>query len=140
MRAADSVGAVVSMPAWAIVSAAGRKRLMRCCWSWTAIRREQIAVFRQAAAADASGRVLEDLLTSLAADGYKISGDIMKRAPRDYPAEHPRVGLLKYRSLIAGRELESDAVRDVGPVYDACERLRPLLGWLAGHTRAADCR
>jgi hypothetical protein len=37
------------------------------------------------------------------------------------------------RSLIAARDLESDAVRDVGPVYRACERLRPLLEWLAGH-------
>jgi hypothetical protein len=24
-------------------------------------------------------------------------------------------------------------VRDVEPVYRACERLRPLLGWLAEH-------
>jgi uncharacterized protein (DUF2461 family) len=61
----------------------------------------------------------------------------MKRLPRGYPADHPRADLLKHRSLIAARELESDAVRDVEPVYSACERLRPLLGWLAEHTALA---
>jgi uncharacterized protein (DUF2461 family) len=96
----------------------------------------QIALFRSAAAADDSGRALEDLVSSLAADGHEIRGDVMKRVPRGYQADHPRVGLLKHRSLIAARELESDTVRDVEPVYRACERLRPLLGWLARHLAA----
>ena len=96
----------------------------------------QIALFRAAAAADDSGRALEDLVSSLAADGHEILGDVMKRVPRGYPADHPRAGLLKHRSLIAARELESEAVRDVEPVYRACERLRPLLGWLAQHVVA----
>jgi hypothetical protein len=55
----------------------------------------------------------------------------VKRVPRGYPADHPRAGLVKYRSLIAAREFEPDAVRDVEPVYRACDRLRPLLGWLS---------
>ena len=96
----------------------------------------QIALFRAAAAADGSGRALADLVSSLAADGHEIRGDVMKRVPRGYPADHPRAGLLKHRSLIATRELESEAVRDVEPVYRACERLRPLLGWLAQHVVA----
>ncbi len=94
----------------------------------------QIALFRAAAAADQSGRALEDLVTSLVADAHDIGGDVMKRVPRGYPADHPRAGLLRHRSLIASRELESDAVHDVEPVFRACERLRPLLGWLAEHT------
>jgi len=96
----------------------------------------QIALFRAAAAADDSGRALEDLVSSLAADGHEILGDVMKRVPRGYPADHPRAGLLKHRSLIAARELEPEAVRDVEPVYGTCERLRPLLGWLAQHVVA----
>jgi uncharacterized protein (DUF2461 family) len=95
------------------------------------------AVFRAATAADDSGRTLEDLVSSLAADGHEILGDVMKRVPRGFPADHPRADLLKHRSLIAARELESDAVPDVEPVYRACERLRPLLGWLAQHVIAA---
>jgi uncharacterized protein (DUF2461 family) len=101
--------------------------------AWHYAGPEQIALFRAAAAADHSGRALADLVASLAADGHEILGDVMKRVPRGYPAGHPRAGLLKHRSLIAARGLEPDAVRDVGPVYRACERLRPLLEWLTGH-------
>jgi hypothetical protein len=99
--------------------------------------RRTSSLFRAAAAADRSGRALEDLVSSLAADGHEILGDVMKRVPRGYPASHPRAVLLRHRSLIAARDLESDAVSDIGPVYRACERLRPLPQWLAGHTAAA---
>ncbi|HEY1624810.1 MAG TPA: DUF2461 family protein [Streptosporangiaceae bacterium] len=98
---------------------------------------EQIALFRAAIAAEDSGRTLEQLVSCLAADGHEILGDVMKRVPRGYPAGHPRAGLLRHRSLIAAREFESDTVRDVEPVYRACQRLRPLLGWLAEHTAAS---
>jgi uncharacterized protein (DUF2461 family) len=104
--------------------------------AWWYAGPEQIASFRAAAAADASGRDLEALVSSLAADGYEILGDVMKRVPRGFAADHPRAGLLKHRSLIAARELESDTVRDVEPVYRTCRRLRPLLEWLAEHTVA----
>jgi uncharacterized protein (DUF2461 family) len=98
---------------------------------------EQVALFRAAVAADESGRTLSQLVSSLAADGHQIRGDVMQRIPRGYPADHPRASLLKHRSLVAARELEPDTVRDVEPVYRACERLRPLLDWLSGHAVAA---
>jgi uncharacterized protein (DUF2461 family) len=102
--------------------------------AWWYADPQQIALFRAATTADESGRTLEDAVLSLAADGHEISGDVIKRIPRGYPADHPRADLLKHRSLIAARELESDAVRDVEPVYRGCERLRPLLDWLGEHT------
>ncbi len=105
--------------------------------AWRYADPQQIALFRAAAAADESGRLLEDLVSSLAADGHEILGDVMKRVPRGYPADHARAGLLRHRSLIAARELESSTVCDVEPVYRACERLRPLLGWLAEHAVVA---
>jgi len=104
---------------------------------WRYADSQQIALFRSAVAAGHSGRTLERLVESLAADGHEISGDVMKRVPRGYPADHPRADLLRYRSLVASRELEPETVRDVEPVYRACERLRPLLGWLAEHTAVA---
>jgi uncharacterized protein (DUF2461 family) len=106
---------------------------LRVSAAWWYAGPDQIARFRAAAAAAESGRALARIVSSLAADGPEIRGDVMKRVPRGYPADHPRAGLLRHRSLIAARELEPDAVRDVEPVYHACERLRPLLGWLAGH-------
>jgi uncharacterized protein (DUF2461 family) len=110
---------------------------LRISAAWRYADPQQIALFRAATAADESGRRLADLVSSLAADGHEILGDVMMRVPRGYPADHPRADLLRRRSLIAARELESDAVRDVEPVYRACERLRPLLGWLAAYTVVA---
>ncbi len=98
---------------------------------------EQVVLFRAAAADERSGRTLEELVSSLAAEGHEILGDVMKRTPRGYPAEHPRADLLRHRSLIAARELEPGATGDVEPVYSACERLRPLADWLAGHLAPA---
>ena len=81
--------------------------------------------------------MLADLVRALDVDGHEIGGDVMKRIPRGYPADHPRASLLKHRSLTAARELETSAVRGAEPVYRICERLRPLLSWLAAHTAAA---
>lgn len=65
---------------------------------------------------------------------FLILSGVMKRVPRGYPADHPRAGLLKRRSLIAARQLEPGAARDVEPVHRACDGLRPLFGWFLGHT------
>ena len=108
--------------------------------AWWYAGPEQIALFRAAAAANDSGRALADLIASLTADGHEILGDVMTRVPRGFAANHPRAGLLRHRSLIAARDLDTDAVRDVEPAYRACERLRPLLGWLTEHTAAAPDR
>ncbi len=110
---------------------------LRISASWQYGDPEQVASFRAATAAEDTGRRLEDLVSSLAAEGHEILGDVMKRIPRGYPADHPRADLLKHRSLMAASGLESGAVRDVEPVYSACERLRPLLDWLAEHVSVA---
>jgi hypothetical protein len=94
---------------------------------------EQLASFRAATAADDSGLALEEIMSSLAADGYEILGDVLKRVPRGYAADHSRARLLRHRTLTAAREFEPDTVRDVEPVYRACEQLRPLLTWLTEH-------
>ena len=105
--------------------------------AWWYAGSEQIALFRAAVAAKESGRALADLVRALDVDGHEIGGDVMKRIPRGYPADHPRASLLKHRSLTAARELETSAVRGAEPVYRICERLRPLLSWLATNTAAA---
>lgn len=110
---------------------------LRIAAAWRYAGPAQIALFRAAVAADHTGRTLENLVSSLAADGYQIRGDVMRRAPRGYPADHPRVALLKHRSLIAACEIEADALPGVKPVYRACQRLRPLLEWLSEHTAGA---
>jgi uncharacterized protein (DUF2461 family) len=106
--------------------------------AWWYAGSEQIARFRSAAADDRSGRELAGLVRALEADGHQIGGDVMKRIPRGYPADHPRATLLKHRSLTAARELDAGAVAGAEPVHRTCERLRPLLSWLATHTACAN--
>jgi Conserved hypothetical protein (DUF2461) len=113
---------------------------LRVSANWRYADPEQVARFRAATAADESGRALEHLVSSLAADGHEISGDVMKRMPRGYPSDHCRADLLKHRSLSAVREFESGAVQDVQPVHAACQRLRPLLEWLTEHVVATPQR
>jgi uncharacterized protein (DUF2461 family) len=108
------------------------------CW-WYGVP-EQIGLFRAAAAADESGAALANLVESLAAEGHEIAGDVMKRMPRGYFTDHPRADLLRHRSLIAAREFEPDTVCDVEPVYRACERLRPLVGWFSEHVAVSSQR
>jgi Conserved hypothetical protein (DUF2461) len=104
---------------------------LRVTAAWWYADPDQIARFRSAVAAAESGSELEGLLTGLARSGHEILGDVMKRVPRGIPADHPRAGLLKHRSLVVGRDLESvGPVQDVSPVHAACERFRPLLAWL----------
>jgi hypothetical protein len=107
---------------------------LRVTAAWWYAGSDQIALYRAAAAAEGSGGELANLVSSLAADGHEILGDVMKRAPRGYPSDHPRADLLKHRSLLAACDMESESVHDVEPVFKACERLRPLLAWLAEHT------
>lgn len=92
--------------------------------------------FRAAVASDAGERLAE-LLECLRGKGFDISGDMMKRAPRGYPADHPRADLLKYRTLSAGRHLGCDdwlhTPEAADRVVDVLTELRPFVDWLGEH-------
>ena len=89
--------------------------------AWWYAGGEEITRFRAAIAAHEERTRARDPCRA-GADGHEILGDVMKRIPRSYAADHPRGDLLKHRSLIAARDLEPDAMHDVEPVYLACER------------------
>jgi uncharacterized protein (TIGR02453 family) len=101
---------------------------------------DQVERYRQAVDAEPSGRVLAELVSGLAADGLAIEGEQIKTRPRGIPADHPRIELLRYRSLTAslrwppGPQLyEREAL---GLVRDAWRQLVPLCDWLNVHVGA----
>jgi uncharacterized protein (DUF2461 family) len=108
--------------------------------AWRYADSDQISRFRAAVAAEASGSVLGDVLAELRRKGFEITGDILKRAPREYPADHPRAALLRHRSLRAVRHLGCDEWLQTSEAFDhvvaAHEELRPLLSWLTDHVAA----
>jgi uncharacterized protein (DUF2461 family) len=87
-------------------------------------------------ASDRTGGELEDAIAAIEKDGIGVGGrDILKTAPRGYPADHPRIGLLRYKGIVAWKEwpveswLETAAARDL--VAGFLRATRPLSAWLA---------
>ena len=67
--------------------------------------------------------------------GIGVSGrDVLKTAPRGYPADHPRIGLLRYKGVVAWNQwpvepwLETAAARD--RVVGFLRATRRLSSWL----------
>ncbi|MGX1676105.1 DUF2461 family protein [Streptomyces sp. NPDC055400] len=100
---------------------------------------EQIKMFRQAVAAEGSGPRLVAIVEELRGRNYEVTGDLMKRVPRDYPADHPRVELLRHRSLIAARPLGCDAwlhtAEAVDVVCEAIGELKDMMSWLVRYVK-----
>ena len=107
---------------------------------------DQLDRYRQAVANDRTGPELERVIATIEKTGIGVSGrDTLKSAPRGYPADHPRIGLLRHKGLVAWQEwpagewLETTAARD--RVVTFLHTTRPLSDWLAsqvGPSRAAE--
>ena len=96
---------------------------------------EQVERFRAAVDDDRTGRELQAVVERLEADDFVVGGELLKTRPRGFSPDHPRLGLLRHKSLTAAREygvpdwLESAEVRE--RIRLDWRSLRPLLNWLA---------
>ncbi|MCA1656096.1 MAG: DUF2461 domain-containing protein [Pseudonocardiaceae bacterium] len=101
---------------------------------------DQLARFRAAVAEDLHG--LEGIVARLAKAGWEIKGDRLKARPRGYDADHPRIELLKHRSLYAMRVWEpDDALHEretFHRVRKAFRALRPINEWARDHVGVSD--
>lgn len=71
-----------------------------------AMAKDQLARFRTAIDADATGAELAQLVADAAKRKYTLGAiDELKTAPRGYPKDHPRIELLRKKGLIAVREV-----------------------------------
>jgi uncharacterized protein (TIGR02453 family) len=60
----------------------------------------QLARYRTAVAADSTGAEIEAIIAKLEKSGIEIHGHgTLKSAPRGYPPDHPRIGLLRHKGL-----------------------------------------
>jgi uncharacterized protein (TIGR02453 family) len=64
---------------------------------------DRLARVRTAIAEDRRGKQLEKLLAGLTAKGWTVGGDRLKTSPRGYDADHPRIDLLRHRSLTVSK-------------------------------------
>jgi uncharacterized protein (TIGR02453 family) len=96
----------------------------------------QLARFRDAVAGDTTGPALERALDAARAAGVETFGEALKTAPRGYPRDHPRVGLLRHKALVGGRRLAPGRGGGI-PAAAALEHARatwaacaPMNAWL----------
>jgi uncharacterized protein (TIGR02453 family) len=95
---------------------------------------EQLERFRTAVLDDATG---EALAAAVASVEIEVFAPELKTAPRGFPRDHPRVELLRHKSLIAGRrlppgpELATRAALD--HVAGTWRAARPITAWLEEH-------
>jgi uncharacterized protein (TIGR02453 family) len=99
---------------------------------------DQLQRYRQAVASDGAGESLEAAIRAVARHGISVHGhDSLKTAPRGYPADHPRIELLRHKGLVAWKEWPVEpwlgtaaAGKHVAGFLTAA---RPLSGWLGSH-------
>jgi uncharacterized protein (TIGR02453 family) len=95
---------------------------------------ERLAAFRAAIAHDRTGPELERILRGLERRGWTRSGDCVKTAPRGWPADHPRIDLLRHKSLAMSRSYGFDDLVHRPELLDEVRRdwraARPLVEWV----------
>jgi uncharacterized protein (TIGR02453 family) len=64
---------------------------------------ERLGRVRAAIDDDRRGKQLERLLADLTAAGWEVGGDRLKTSPRGYDPDHPRIELLRHKSLTVGK-------------------------------------
>lgn len=104
-------------------------------------RPDQLARFRQAIDDDRTGGALESVVDTLGAAGFTFGSDALRTRPRGYPADHPRLALLRVRRPVAWSELGAPdwmaTPSALDHVRDGWRALTPLNDWLARHVGPA---
>ncbi len=97
----------------------------------------RLAVLREAIAHDTYGAELEKILGSLTRKGFTIGGEVLKTTPRGYDKDHPRIDLLRHKSIIASRVIGFEPVIHtpelLGLVRKDWRATRSLVGWAERH-------
>jgi uncharacterized protein (TIGR02453 family) len=105
---------------------------------------DQLRRFRESVADELRGSGLERILATLRGQGWDIRGERLKTVPRGYAADHPRVDLLRHKSLYAAVGYEPDDALHTAETADRVRKrwrqLRALNEWAADHVGLPDER
>lgn len=102
---------------------------------------DQVQRYREAVDDETTGEALRQVVATVAAAGHDIGGDRLKTRPRGYPEDHPRLELLRHRSLTASHQfgpqewLHTPEAEQV--VARAWRQMQPLNDWLSRHVGAS---
>lgn len=97
----------------------------------------RLAAFRQAIDNDLYGPALEQIVAKLRRTGWEIAGETLKTAPRGWDVDHPRIELLRRKSLSAMRDYGFDEIihtpKLVPQIRKHWRQTTALLDWLVEH-------
>jgi uncharacterized protein (TIGR02453 family) len=103
---------------------------------------DQLDRYRRAVARDETGTELERVIAGIERRQVAAVGrDALKTAPRGYPADHPRITLLRYKGVVTWKEwpvepwLGTAAAKQRVAVFLAASR--PLCAWLNANVGAS---
>jgi uncharacterized protein (TIGR02453 family) len=124
--------------------------LMAACGAYM-MAPDQLERYREAVAADVTGRALQDVLQDLSQRDFEVGvghiSEPLKTAPRGYPKDHPRVELLRQKAVSAHRRLTGSGLRSAAAVrefvvdtFDACEPMNDWIKSNIGPTRTESAR
>jgi uncharacterized protein (TIGR02453 family) len=104
--------------------------------------RDQLERYRERAADDRLGPELATLLAQAEKKGLAIWGESLATAPRGYGIDHPRIALLRRKTLTLGarRDFGSDGIGRTEGLRFVTRTWRaaaPVTGWLDEHVGAS---
>lgn len=95
---------------------------------------EQLARLRTTIDDEVRGNELQALLDELTTAGYELGGDRLKTKPKGYSLDHPRIELLRHKSLVVRRDFGApdwlETPQAATEIRAAWRDMRPLVDWL----------
>lgn len=95
---------------------------------------ERIASIRAAINDERSGAELAAILDHLRDGGWRIGGHVLKTAPRGYDIGHPRIELLRHKSLTIGHDYGFEPIIHTPELLEAVRddwrTLKPFVDWV----------
>jgi uncharacterized protein (TIGR02453 family) len=97
--------------------------------------KDQLEAYRRAVAEDKTGEELQRVISAMDRQGIAVHGHgVLKTAPRGYPADHPRVELLRYKGVTAWKQWPVEPWLGTAVAKDRVAGFlsasRPLCRWL----------
>jgi uncharacterized protein (TIGR02453 family) len=100
----------------------------------------RLSALRDAIADDRRGKELQAILEALQGDGWELGGEKLRTSPRGYPSDHPRIELLRHKSLTVGRSYGFEPVIHTAELRELVRADwragRPLVEWVADNAEA----
>jgi uncharacterized protein (TIGR02453 family) len=97
----------------------------------------RLGALREAIADERHGKQLQRIIRSLQRKGWELGGETLKTSPRGYGADHPRIDLLRHKSMTLGKSYGFEPMVHTPALLDAVRSdwraATPFVEWITAH-------